>query len=182
MFEALGSKLLAGIASLSMLLFSSYTGNDPRLSSIRHNRSESYLHLEANLISAFDNDFPSIFSSGTTIPVQFHLTIRSGNRTVLNRTYTNNVTYDPGKGAYEILKAGTSESIITQSYNEMLDAVAAFKCSVPYQTDWGSVQVKLVSALPTVNFAQIDKAVDLMILWKYKKPSVKKQIDLRRIF
>ncbi|HOH97511.1 MAG TPA: hypothetical protein PL188_04280 [Candidatus Cloacimonadota bacterium] len=182
MFEALGSKLLAGVVSLSMLLFSTYTGNDPKLSGIRHTSSDSYIHLEANLISAFENDFPSIFTSGTTIPVQYQLTFKSGNRTVINRTYTNSVTFDPGKGTYEIRRAGTADAFFTRSYEEMLAVVSLFKVSVPYQVAWGTVHVKLESSLPTVSFAQVDKAVDLMILWKYKKPSAKTQIDLRKIF
>ncbi|HQQ68644.1 MAG TPA: hypothetical protein PLX77_07435, partial [Candidatus Cloacimonadota bacterium] len=61
MFEALGAKFLAGVVSLSMLLFSSFEGNDPALGSFSYSKTGSYVHLKTQLQTAFENDFPSIF-------------------------------------------------------------------------------------------------------------------------
>ena len=95
MFEALGARVLAGVVSLSMLLFSTFQGNDPRFGSISHNKSGSYVYLKAQLQSAFDNDFPSIFASGTSIPVYYNLEVRNGSNLVLRKRLINRLPCAP---------------------------------------------------------------------------------------
>jgi hypothetical protein len=179
MLEALGTKVLAGVVSLSMLLFSSFKGNDPRLSSISHSKSGSFVYLRAQLQSAFDNDFPSIFASGTPIPVHYNLEVRSGNSVVARRRVVNRVTFDPASGIYEIVKEG-AQPAFTEAIDEVNRELAYFEYGLPYQSSWGVVNVKIEAELPKVHFRQLNKELDLMVLWKYKKPSTKAQIDLRR--
>lgn len=181
MFEAISGKFLAGVVSISMLLFSSFKGNTPSFGNTTYNNTGTYLHLKTSLVSAFDNDFPSIFSSGATIPVHYYLTIKSGNTTVVNRKYTQNVTYDPGKGIYEITRNGIANKIRTQSPSQVAAELSALECSVPIKTEWGNVTLRWEAVLPKVHFDQLDKTVDLMVLWKYKKPEAKLQLNLKRI-
>jgi hypothetical protein len=178
MFEALGAKFLTGVVSLSMLLFSTFQGNDPRISSINHSRSGSYLYLRASLQSAFDNDFPSIFASGAIIPVHYMLEVKNGNTVVLRRRVVNKVSYDPATGVYEILKEG-SAPVFTESVEQVKRELSTFEYALPYQRSWKLLSVKLEAQLPKVHFTQLDKELDLMVLWKYKKPSAKAQLNLR---
>ncbi|PKN71404.1 MAG: hypothetical protein CVU50_10220 [Candidatus Cloacimonetes bacterium HGW-Cloacimonetes-3] len=180
MLEALTGKVFATVASISMFLFSSYSGNDPSFRALSSRVGGNYLQLRTNLVGAFDNDFPDVFNSGTVIPVNFSLSIRSGNRVLAERHFQNRVRYDPGKGTYEVYTAGMNRTIETESYAHMLAEISGFECSIPYNPDWGVVSLRLESSLPTLKFAQIRKPVDLMVLWKYKKPRISINLDLHK--
>ncbi len=181
MFEAITGKVLATIATLSVFLFSSYTGNDPAFRNLNSRAGENYLQLRTTLVSAFENDFPDVFKSGSTIPVNFQLTIRNRNRILLNRNFQNSVRYDVANAVYEIRTGGMNRKIQTSSYAAMLSEVSGFECSVPYQSDWGTVTVSLEAALPSVRFEQLRKSVDLMVLWKYQKPKVSATLNLKKV-
>lgn len=180
MLESLGATLFSGIVSLSLLLFSSFQGNDPRLSSISVQKSDSYLYLSGSLISAFDNDFPSIFSSGTPIPVHFMLQIRSGGKTVVQRRFTHIVSFDTRTGVYELSKSGNTEIFRSDRVEEIIREISRYRFGIPYQSSWGEVSIKIDASLPRVNFEQLNKEVDLMVLWKHKTPSARATTDLRR--
>jgi hypothetical protein len=181
MLEAITGKVFATIATLSVFLFSSYTGNDPAFRNLNSRAGENYLQLRTTLVSAFENDFPDVFKSGSTIPVNFQLTIRNRNRILLNRNFQNSVRYDVANAVYEIRTGGMNRKIQTSSYAAMLSEVSGFECSVPYQSDWGTVTVSLEAALPSVRFEQLRKSVDLMVLWKYQKPKVSATLNLKKV-
>ncbi len=180
MLEALTGKVFATVASLSMFLFSSYSGNDPSFRALNSRVGGNYLQLHTSLVGAFDNDFPDVFKSSTVIPVNFSLIIKSGRRTLSEKQFQNRVRYDPGKGIYEVYLSGMKRTIETESYNHMLAEISGFECSVPYNPDWGVVSVRLEASLPTVKFTQLKKPVDLMVLWKFHKPRVNANLDLRK--
>lgn len=180
MLEALSAKVMAGLVSLSMFLFSSYTGNDPALSSLKFLVGRSYLQVSTRLESAFDNDFPELFRSGTSIPIHFKLELKSKNRVVWNRQYTNRVLYDPATGIWTVSMGASGRSVKFTSYKEMLEAIAVLDCSVPFESGWGEVNARVEAWLPTVRFESIDRNVNLMVLWNYKRPVVKASIDLKR--
>jgi uncharacterized protein (UPF0248 family) len=180
MFETIGSKIFSSIVSLSLLLFSSFQGNDPRLSQIRVSKSDSYLYLSGDLISAFENDFPSIFSSGTSIPVHFMLTIKGKSGNLLRRRFTHTVNFDTATGVYTVQKSGKLQEIHSEVIADVIREVSRYSFAIPYQKSWGEVSIKIEAELPRVNFEQLDKEVDLMVLWKHKKPSARANADLRR--
>lgn len=180
MFEAITGKVLATIATLSVFLFSSYTGNDPAFGTLNSRAGESYLQLRTSLVSAFENDFPDVFKSGSTIPVNFRLTIRNRNGVLVNRSFQNSVRYDPANAVYEIKTGGMNRKLQTPSYNAMLSEVSGFECSIPYSPTWGTVTVSLEASLPSVRFEQLQKRVDLMVLWKYQKPKTSTQLSLKK--
>ncbi|MDY0152562.1 MAG: hypothetical protein RBS43_09855 [Candidatus Cloacimonas sp.] len=178
MFEALTAKVFATVVSLSMFLFSSYTGNDPAFRALNAKAGVSYLQFRTTLVAAFDNDFPDVFKSGASIPVDFTLQIKSGNKIRLERKYQNKVQYNPSTGIYYVFIAGMNRNLQTESYQQMLSAISGFECSVPYDSAWGKVSVHLEAKLPTVRFQQINKAVDLMVLWRYQRPSITTYLNL----
>ncbi|GAB1467675.1 hypothetical protein MASR2M64_03540 [Candidatus Cloacimonadota bacterium] len=180
MFEALTGKVFATVVSLSMFLFSSYSGNDPAFRALNSRVGGNYLQLRTSLVGAFDNDFPDVFKSGTVIPVDFSLVIKKGNQVLTKSKFQNKVRFDPAKGVYEIYTAGMNRSITTESYTQMLAEISGFECSIPYNPQWGVVSVHLEATLPTVRFAQLKKPIDLMVLWKYHKPRINNNLDLRK--
>jgi hypothetical protein len=180
MLEALTGKVFATVVSLSMFLFSSYSGNDPSLRALSSRVGGNYLQVRTSLVGAFDNDFPDVFKSGTVIPVNFTLSLKSGNRTLTERQFQNRVRFDPGKGIYEVYMGGMNRTIETESYAQMLTEISGFECSIPYNPDWGVVSMRLEASLPTVKFTQLKKPVDLMVLWKYQKPRTSTNLDLRK--
>lgn len=180
MFEVLGSKLLVGVVSLSMLLFSSFKGNDPQLSAINHRSSSTKLYLSGELLYAFDNDFDSIFASSAPIPVHFQLKIKSGKRVVVNQRFTHLVSYSPATGIYELRKDGQTDILRTSSVQQIIKGISQYSFSLPYQSSWGLCSVSIKAEMPVLRLEELDKEVDLMVLWKYKKPSAKLQIDLRK--
>ncbi len=181
MFEALSAKLFPTLVSLSMLFFSSFQGNDPRLQNFVLSKSESFIYAKAELISAFENDFASIFSSGATIPIHLHFQLKKGNQILAKRIFISNVSFDPLTGIYQVSKEGMPP-LKTQSLDAVKRELSHLECAIPYQESWGKVNAHLMAELPRVHFSTLDKELDLMVLWKYKKPSAKAQIDLRRKF
>lgn len=179
MLEALSAKMMAGLVSLSMFLFSSYTGNDPALSALRFLVGRSYLQVSTHLVGAFDNDFPELFRSGTSIPIHFKLELKSNNRVVWNRQYTNRVQYDPATGVWNVSMGASGRSVKFTSYREMLDAIAVLDCSVPFESSWKEVNARVEAWMPTVRLESIERDINLMVLWNYKRPVVKASIDLR---
>jgi hypothetical protein len=178
MFEALTAKMFATVVSLSMFLFSSYTGNDPAFRALTGRVGENYLQFRTTLTAAFDNDFPDVFKSGANIPIDFTLQIKSGNKTWLERRYQNRVRFDPATGVYHVHLTGMNRNVQTSSYQQMITEISSFECSVPYNPVWGKVTARLEAKLPTVRFEQINKSVDLMVLWRYQRPSTSISLNL----
>lgn len=180
MQEAITGKVFATIVTLSVFLFSSYTGNDPAFRTLNCRAGEKYLVVRSSLISAFDNDFPDVFKSGSTIPINFQLSIRNKNRSLVSRSFQNSVKYDMANAVYEIRTGGMNRRLQTPSYAAMLAEVSGFECSLPYDPSWGEVSITLTASLPSVRFEQLQKKVDLMVLWKYQKPKVSASLSLQK--
>ncbi|MCB5264864.1 MAG: hypothetical protein LHW41_01300 [Candidatus Cloacimonetes bacterium] len=180
MFELLGSKVMAGVVALSMLLFSSFQGNDPQLSHIKHYSSSSTLYLSGELLSAFDNDFSTIFASSAPIPVYFKLNIKSGSRTVLSQQLTHLVSFNPATGIYVLRKDGEPEVLRTSSVEQIIKEVSKYRFNIPYESSWGLININIQAEMPLVRLEEGGKEMDLMVLWKYKKPAAKILIDLRK--
>jgi len=180
MLEALGTKVMAGLVSLSMFLFSSFTGNDPELSSLRATAGNSYLQISTHLEHAFDNDFPELFRSGTAIPIHFKLEIKSGAVVMFTRQYTNSSTYNSATGAWTVSLGSSSRSVKHSAYQQMLADLGSLECSIPYDSSWGVVNVRAEAWMPTVKFDRMDRDLNLMVLWNYKRPVVKARFNLRK--
>lgn len=180
MLELLGSKIMVGVVSLSLLLFSSFQGNDPQLGAIKHYSSSSTLYLSGELLSAFDKDFESIFASSVPIPVYFKLNIKSGSRTVLTRQLTHLVSFNPATGIYVLRKGTEPELLRTSSVEQIIKEISKYKFNIPYKSSWGLININIQAEMPRVRLEEKGKEIDLMMLWKYKKPSAKIQIDLHK--
>ncbi|MCK9333104.1 MAG: hypothetical protein PHY41_03950 [Candidatus Cloacimonetes bacterium] len=181
MLEALGTKVFSGIVSLSLLLFSSFKGNDPHFGAISVRRSESFIYVSGSLQSAFENDFPSIFSSGTKIPIYFRIHIRQDGKTLSKQRFSHTVSFDTVTGIYELDRGKTNELFRSDSIEDLIREVSKFNFAFPHQAHWEHLNIRIEAELPKVRFEQLNKQVDLMVLWKYKKPSTKAVANLRQL-
>ena len=68
-------KIFKGIVSLSMVLFSSYQGNEAKFTYLNSMLFNDRIVISSELENAFDNDFTSIFKSGQKIEICFELKI-----------------------------------------------------------------------------------------------------------
>jgi len=170
---------MAGIMSLSLFLFSSYTGNDPSMRTLSGSVSNNYLQLSTVFDYAFDNDFTEVFKSGKQIPLYYRVEVRSAGGIVFQKTYYNSVSYDNMKGSYKVYQSGIGQSFELGSHNAVIAAMSSLACSIPIERKWGTATVALEAWLPTVEFPQIKRKVDLMVLWKYRRPTTKGTFNLR---
>ncbi len=170
---------MGGVVALAMFLFSSYSGNDPRFSNLRGRNGTSYLQLTTSLINAFDNDFPDVFKSGTLITVNFKVELRSKGRVLGTHDFRNTVQYDSRQNIYSVYCSATERRNTTSSYRSMITDVALLDCSVPIQQSWEKVDVKVEAWLPSVYFEQINRTVDLMVLWRLQRPTVRNSFNVK---
>ncbi|PKN77638.1 MAG: hypothetical protein CVU48_10975 [Candidatus Cloacimonetes bacterium HGW-Cloacimonetes-1] len=179
MIGSIAGKIVASVVSLSTFIFSSYTGNDPALRSLSGFVNNGYLQLSTALDYAFDNDFPDVFKSGTKIDIYYNVELKNNNQLLFKKTYFNSVQFNHMTGTYKIQQSGTGQSFETSSYKEMITAVSTLSCSVPLNKKWQEVAAEIEVWLPTVEFRQINRRVDLMVLWKFRKPSAKSIYNVR---
>jgi len=149
------------------------------MSDLVYHSSGNFLYVSGVLQDAFDNDFPTIFASGTAINVLYDLEIKSSNRIVAKNRFRHTVSYNPVSGVYELRKDGDPEAYRSNSVEEVIQKLSYFSFGIPFQHSWEQVQIKVEARLPVVHFEQMDKEVDLMVLWKYKKPASSIRADLR---
>ncbi len=179
MIGSIAGKIVASVVSLSTFVFSSYTGNDPSLRPPTGFVNNGYIQVTSNLDYAFDNDFPDVFKSGTQISVFFNVALKSNKQILFKKTYANTVQFDHMKGTYSIQQSGTGQRVEVSSYREMITAVSNLSCSIPLSKSWKEVSAEMEVWLPTVEFRQINRKVDLMVLWKFRKPSAKSIFNVR---
>ena len=78
MFQSLANKLITGVLSLSMLLLSSYQGNEAEFSELYFSFLGDGVLLRTKLVNAFENDFEEIFKCGKTIDIFFKIELKQG--------------------------------------------------------------------------------------------------------
>ena len=173
MFEGIAGKVLAGLVSVSALMFTSYTGNDPVFLPLHSKVGQNYLMLQATLDKAFDNDFGDVFKCGKPIHLWYRVDIRNHNQTVLTRTFRHTVTYNPMHATWALFRSETNHTEIFSTYKELISNISRLECSIPTNSTWKSVEVRTEAWLPEIELTESNRKVDLMVLWKFHKPSVR---------
>lgn len=178
MLENIVGKVLAGLVSLSALMLSSYTGNDPVFLPLQSRNGQNYLLLKANLDNAFDNDFSDVFKCGKPIHLWYKVEIRHNNRTAFSRNYRHTVSYDPMNASWSLFRSETNQTEIFTTYSKLIDNISVLECSIPKINNWKVVEARVEAWLPEIELTQSNRKVDLMVLWKFQKPSVKASLNL----
>jgi hypothetical protein len=178
MFQALANRVVSGIISLSMMLLSSYTGNNPSFDSFAIEVNPHDFVFETKIVSAFDNDFEDFFRSSAIIDVFFTITLEENYDVFYTDTFRHSVKYDPLRREFRIYLEEREKEVFTDSYEEMVREISTIV--YPYREDVPQAFVlTITSNLPTIRFEGIDKEFDLMMLWKFKQPSLKQTIFVK---
>jgi hypothetical protein len=179
MFEALANKIVTGIMAFGMMLFTSTEGNKAEFSDIQTEILQDGLIISTQLINSFQNDFEQVFKSGKPVIIEFALELQQGNTSVHKDKFTHTVTYAPMQQNFKIELQEKEEIIFVNNYSEMLQRIA----EVEYQY-WGKLErqplkISLQASLRKLQMSS-QKKYNLMILWKYRNPTIEKTIGFQK--
>ena len=164
-------KLVTGVISLSMMLFSSYQGNEPKFARLNSVLSEDRILIFTKLENAFENDFEEVFKSGNEIFIYFTLSIKQKDQSIFRRTFFHSVEYDPLLKQYFIELQEQEKKITSRSFDDLIETITVFEFD--YLGDFPDrVTVSLTAYLEKLYLDSLDKEYDLMLLWKLQKPQV----------
>ena len=116
MFESLGKYILKGVITFTLLVLSSYEGNDATFKALQINYLEGAIGIEVQLESAFENDFEEIFKTGKSIDIWFNTSVSSQGIVLEEQDFSHNVTYDPLLDSYFLIKGLTNESLVFEDF------------------------------------------------------------------
>ena len=165
------NKLIAGIISLSIMLFSSYEGNEAKLTLRNSVFSSRKLILDFELKNAFENDFKEIFMSGRKVEICFSLTVKNDGKLLKKDSFCHTVLYDPLSDDFLLEFEETGKHIIVKSYQKMLTLISEVKYKLQMRFP-ETVKISFSAFLSNLKLSSIDKEYDLMLLWKKKKPKL----------
>jgi hypothetical protein len=178
MMEGILGKVMAGWMSLTALMFSSYTGNDPVFSPLQCRLGQNYLMVTAKLEKAFDNDFRDVFNCGKQVVLNYKIEVMHSGIKVSTSTYRHSITYDPMNAAWSVNKSETHQKDIITTYEQLLAEISQLECSIPCDLKWKQVEISAEAWLQPVDLPRSGRTVDLMVLWKYKRPFIKTLFNL----
>ncbi|MCD4797045.1 MAG: hypothetical protein K8R49_07760 [Candidatus Cloacimonetes bacterium] len=174
MFQAISSKIINGVISLSMLFLSTYEGNDAAFAAITANFLGNNIYLKTQLINAFENDFEEIFKSGQKIDIFFEIKIKNNSAVIHTNEFKHSVVFDPMSQFFTIELEEQEKSLSMESYQQLLETISNVEYS--YKGDeLTEIDITLTSFLKKIHLESINKEYDMMMLWNFKKPKIKQQ-------
>ncbi|MCD4828052.1 MAG: hypothetical protein K8R90_01305 [Candidatus Cloacimonetes bacterium] len=183
MFGNLTNRFVSTVASLTALVFSSYTGNDAAFSNLALQRQGDMLTVQCRLVSAFDHDFEEFFRSGKPVNVWFMLQVHSGREVVLEEFFYHRVEFDPMSSYFEIYLHDQQYTVSARSYAELIEVVSLFDHTISL-LDIDHEQSLIVSVtgyLAEIRLDTMSEPFDLMLLWNFKRPVVRRSCILNEL-
>ncbi len=139
--------------------------------------SDSGIRFEMQLVEAFENDFEEIFKSGKTISICFDLQVKQRNKVVYLASFKHLVQYDPMNQEFTVSCEDQHMSgVVIENYQEMIETIS----QVDYLMEGEfppHLDVEMTSYLEKMTLESLGKEYDMMILWKYKKPTLTQHLD-----
>jgi len=169
-------QLMAGVLSLSSLL--STSGNTPVIRQPVYLKGGNYLQVNTRLENAFDNDFEDVFKCGKPIHIWYKVTARLGGKEVFNTTCRHSVLYDPMNACWQVYHSDTKSTEVITDYSHLLDCVSALRATIGVDPRWSALQVDMEAWLSEVELSGEKRTVNLMMLWKYKRPALSNTVHL----
>ena len=171
MFQILAEKVISGLAAFSMLLLSSYQGNEASFSNYTTSFLDNRMFLECKLENAFDNDFEEIFKSGQSIDIYFGIKIELNNTIIHEEEFRHSIIFDPLTQVFSIELEDQGLTSSTNSYEELKTIIS----NIEYSFEDENIQdytLTLHAYLPKIRLIALNKDFDLMMLWKYNGPEL----------
>ena len=165
-------QILKAILGFSLLLFSTYKGNDPKFDNFSYSYNANNLVISIDLKDAFINDFKPIIKSTKPLFLNYSvkLTNESG-KIIFSKTYTNSIVFD---AILQTFTLGTSsQSTSKQRYNDAIDVLSSFKTNIIINEP--QLLYAEISAYPQ-KMKINGKTIDLKLLWKNKIPRFKTRL------
>lgn len=175
----LGQKLLANLVTISVFLFSSFKGNDAGFSAMHVQNSGNYLIVQTRLVNSFENDFNEIFQSGKQVDIWFHLVVKENKTELHTQEFRHSVQYDPLASVYKVYLQEQHITRNIKDYSDMIRMISGVEYSFPAKPGWGKINIHLDSYMKSLRIDSMNKDIDLMMLWKLKKPTCKVNLDLK---
>jgi len=169
MFQILAEKVISGLAAFSMLLLSSYQGNEASFSAYTTSFLDDRMFLECKLENAFENDFEEIFKSGQSIDIYFRVKIRHRNLIIHEEEFRHSIIFDPLTQIFNIELEDQGLSFSTNSYDELTIIISNIEYSFKDE-NIRDCTLTMNAHLPKIRLTALDKDFDLMMLWKYNEP------------
>lgn len=172
MFQVLTEKIMIGVLTLSMALFSDFKGNSPSFHNVFAAYSVGGIYIYAELKDSFENDFEDIFTSGQLIHLSFELKIFADKELILEETFRHAVLYDPLQQEYTIFLEESNQQLNCREFSEAVEFLSKFEYN--YKLDsFRSGHIRLSCELPKIRMGATQKEYDLMMLWNFKKPKIR---------
>ncbi len=174
MFQAISSKIINGVITLSILLLSTYEGNDAAFTALSVDFLGNNIYIKTQLIDAFENDFEEIFRSGQKIDIFFKIKIKNNSAVIHTNEFKHSVVFDPMSQFFTIELEEQDKSFSTELYHELIEGIS--KIEYFYKGDkLTEIDVTLTSFLKKIRLESINKEYNMMMLWNFKKPKIKQQ-------
>jgi len=174
---SLFGKVYQGLLGLSMLLLTSYTGNNAGFVAYNHFVSEQTVVVNCRLVNAFENDFEDIFASGIKIPILFEAKLSKNKKIMAKESFEYTVNWISKYEHWEVVFGNQNYSINTDDFDYLIEIISDVK--IEFNTDLADhneVDFHLKASLPKLYIPSIKKEVDLMLLWKMKSPEISQRI------
>ncbi len=175
MFQALTSKVISGVVSLSMLLLSSYEGNIAKFDELSVNFLQNRIVFRTRLLNAFENDFEEIFSSGSLITVHFNISVEILGEVIHENSFQHSVVYNPMKKIYTVDLEDQSDTFVIEDYSQLIEKISEIEYLYNYPPE-EEFQLIITAYMDKIVLDTMDKEFDLMMLWKFKSPKLKEKI------
>jgi hypothetical protein len=175
MFQSLADKVVTGVISLSMLLFSSYEGNKAKFSDIDADFLQNSLVIRTQLFEAFENDFEDIIKSGAEIDVFFSLSLWEKRQVIHEVQFRHSVSFQPMKQVYQVVLEERDKKYLLTSYEQVINEISRVEYLYDGETP-EKFQIKITAYLDKMKLDNNPNEYDLMMLWNFKKPHTKKTI------
>lgn len=178
MFQTLSNKIITGVITLSMMLLSSYEGNNARFDNVFASCVGSQIFISATLEEAFENDFEEIFKSGKRIEIFFNIQIFDHDLNIHETEFRHAVLYDPLGKFYTVFLEEQQMQTSAGSFPELIDIIS--NVEYIYNSDkYDGGHIILSAYLKKIKLQSLKKEYDMMMLWKFKKPKVRAVCSLQ---
>jgi len=166
-------KIFTGIVSLSMVLFSSYKGNEAKFTSLNALLTNDRIVISSELENAFDNDFSNIFKSGQKIEICFDLKIFEAKKVIHQKKFCHSVEYDPLYKNFAVELEENDKNLVMDSYTKLIKTISNIEYEYSGRVP-PTVRVSIKAHLKKLNLTTLGKEYNLMLLWKLKNPEISK--------
>jgi len=165
-------RILSSVVSMTMLLFSSYEGNNARFSDVFIGHDNQIVRIRTSLLYAFDNDFEQIFRSGSPININYYLIVSRDGILLDSIEYRNTVIYDPMERFFRIEAEVSNNFTFTVSCDDLRTIISEVDIFYDHWGIGGTYKFELSASMERVTLESLEREFDLMMLWNYKTPKI----------